>query len=96
MVTNSDVIQLEDLPSVFLQKQPVQDAISEAPASLSDGLDQLVQTEEQIPELADVEAMLLRRAIDVCDGNLQRAARRLGISRATIYRRLERLGITRS
>ena len=38
----------------------------------------------------------LRRAIARADGNMAAAARALGIGRATLYRRAERLGITRT
>ena len=38
--------------------------------------------------LKDIEAALIRKAVDDARGNVQKAARTLGISRATIYRRL--------
>lgn len=40
--------------------------------------------------LRDVEAALIRRAVDEAHGNVQEAARVLGISRATVYRKLRR------
>ncbi|OYU73074.1 MAG: hypothetical protein CFE45_38330 [Burkholderiales bacterium PBB5] len=33
----------------------------------------------------------VRRVLDTCDGNLSEAARRLGISRNTLYRKLKAL-----
>lgn len=39
----------------------------------------------------DAEAQLIRSAIDAAQGNVSRAARQLGISRATMYRRLAAL-----
>ena len=40
--------------------------------------------------LRDVETALIRRAVDEAHGNVQEAARVLGISRATVYRKLRR------
>ncbi|MFC5499079.1 helix-turn-helix domain-containing protein [Caenimonas terrae] len=40
--------------------------------------------------LRDVQAALIRRAVDQAHGNVQEAARALGISRATVYRKLGR------
>ena len=40
------------------------------------------------PPLRDIETALIRKAVDEARGNVQKAARTLGISRATVYRRL--------
>lgn len=40
------------------------------------------------PPLKDIETALIRRAVDDARGNVQKAATALGISRATVYRRL--------
>jgi transcriptional regulator of acetoin/glycerol metabolism len=40
--------------------------------------------------LIEVEAMLVRRAMEQHGGNVSRAARQLGLSRSALYRRLER------
>ena len=40
------------------------------------------------PPLKDIETALIRRAVDNARGNVMRAAKALGISRATVYRRL--------
>ena len=40
------------------------------------------------PPLKDIETALIRKAVDDARGNVQKAARTLGISRATVYRRL--------
>ena len=39
------------------------------------------------------EAAALRRLISACDGNISAAARRAGVERSTIYRRMHRLGL---
>ena len=50
-----------------------------------------VQVKEDVPKLDDVELWLIERANSTCDGNLKEAATLLGISRATIYRRVSNL-----
>jgi DNA-binding NtrC family response regulator len=44
--------------------------------------------------LREIEGMLVRRALDEHRGNISRTARALGLSRAALYRRLERHGIS--
>ena len=48
-----------------------------------------------IRTLADIEGDLLRLAIGHYRGHMSEAARRLGIGRSTLYRRLDELGIVR-
>lgn len=38
--------------------------------------------------LAEIEVQAIRLIIESCDGNVSAAARRLGIGRTTIYRKL--------
>lgn len=44
-------------------------------------------------KLSEMERMLIERAMDHHDGNVSRAAKRLGLSRSALYRRLERYDI---
>ncbi len=44
-------------------------------------------------KLSEVERMVIERAMDLHDGNVSHAARRLGLSRSALYRRLERYEI---
>jgi DNA-binding NtrC family response regulator len=41
----------------------------------------------------DVEALLIRKVLRRCDGNISQAAESLGLSRAALYRRIEKYGI---
>jgi DNA-binding NtrC family response regulator len=44
-------------------------------------------------QLHDVEGLLVKRAMERARGNISQAARALGLSRAALYRRLERHGM---
>jgi DNA-binding NtrC family response regulator len=50
---------------------------------------QALPADTQIRRLADVERAYIEHAIRVCDGNILVAARKLGISASTIYRKKE-------
>ena len=43
--------------------------------------------------LEAVEAILIRKALTRCDGNVSRAAEALGLSRGALYRRMEKYGL---
>ena len=43
--------------------------------------------------LEDVEAFLIKKALQRHDGNVSRAADALGLSRSALYRRLQRYGL---
>jgi DNA-binding NtrC family response regulator len=47
----------------------------------------------EVMQLAAAERMLIRNALDRFNGDVQEAARALGLSRSAMYRRLEKLGI---
>jgi transcriptional regulator of acetoin/glycerol metabolism len=51
---------------------------------------------EEAPSFLDSERAVLRRALAQADGNATRAAKALGIGRATLYRRMEKAGLQRS
>lgn len=58
--------------------------------SLDDALNSPTQSQASHSALAlkDVESSLIRKAVDEANGNMAEAAKRLGISRATLYRKL--------
>lgn len=43
--------------------------------------------------LEEVEALLIKKSLARCDGNVSRAAEALGLSRSALYRRLEKYGL---
>jgi len=48
----------------------------------------------QIVPLSKVEEVLIRQALNITEGNITEAANRLGVSRSTIYRKLQEYGIS--
>jgi transcriptional regulator of acetoin/glycerol metabolism len=79
----SGVVTLEDLPDE-LREADVSPPGSDAPAASADA-----------PlELAERQA--LRAALDACQGQVSAAARKLGVSRNTLYRKLKRFGLLRA
>jgi transcriptional regulator of acetoin/glycerol metabolism len=41
----------------------------------------------------EVEALLIGKVLRRCDGNISQAAESLGLSRAALYRRIEKYGL---
>ena len=60
--------------------------------SLERAFELLFQRAEELPSAEAVETELIRRAMRLLDGQVLQVAKALGLSRATLYRRLERLG----
>jgi len=57
---------------------------------LIQALEVLFGTLTELPSADEVEFALIERALKLADGNVNEAARVLGLSRATIYRRLRK------
>ena len=84
ITSDSDLITHVELPAVPLREPNL---------GLSGGpLFRLPTRVEEIRELAEYEQILLEAALQAADGNLSDAARRLGIGRATLRRKLMRGG----
>ena len=43
--------------------------------------------------LQDIEKMLVQKALDKYEGNISKAAKELGLTRAALYRRLEKFNL---
>ena len=41
----------------------------------------------------EVESLLIRKVLRRCEGNISQAAESLGLSRASLYRRIEKYGL---
>ncbi|MEM6971837.1 MAG: sigma-54 dependent transcriptional regulator [Pseudomonadota bacterium] len=57
--------------------------------------DPLLTDDGQIRKLADIEAEAIERALSIYHGRMAEVARRLGIGRSTLYRKLDELNLTR-
>jgi DNA-binding NtrC family response regulator len=77
IMTNHSVLQPEDL---FMQKQLAPERQEELVS-----LDHL--------NIEDVEKILIRKALQKHNGHITRAAEELGLTRSSLYRRLERYGL---
>jgi transcriptional regulator of acetoin/glycerol metabolism len=82
MVDADRVIRREHLPDDFL------DDLAEAPPSGAHAAPAAAAQQAEIGNLEDLEWRAIRQALDQQNGNVSAAARALGISRNTIYRRL--------
>jgi transcriptional regulator of acetoin/glycerol metabolism len=50
-------------------------------------------TEYDTLNLQDIEKILVQKAMDKFDGNISKAAKELGLTRAALYRRLEKFNL---
>jgi DNA-binding NtrC family response regulator len=68
--------------------------LQDLPAELSGGPVQVTGPgDSHLLTLAELEREAVRTAIEMCQGNLSDAARRLGIGRSTLYRKMEQFGL---
>ncbi|GAB3028548.1 sigma-54-dependent Fis family transcriptional regulator [Oleiagrimonas citrea] len=74
--TPGQTITPEDLPANL---QPARETGRAMPTRLADG---------DVPAMEQLQREAMRAALDACHGNVSAAARRLGISRSTLYRKL--------
>jgi two-component system repressor protein LuxO len=82
---------LPALETIFASVAAPPDMLAPAPATPS--LSALPSAADAIEPLAVAERAYIENAIALCGGNLQLAARRLGISPSTIYRKKEGWGV---
>jgi DNA-binding NtrC family response regulator len=73
-------VAIEDLPAEILAASP---AANTAPAATS-------PIAPEVASLDDFEHLAIKRALESSQGNLTQAARALGISRSTLYRKVQR------
>lgn len=104
-VSNTSTIEVNDLPSSVRQsaastsqegsstshEENSPKKISETPVQESSSF--FIETDEDIPEIEEIKRKAVKRAYNLCDGDIDRAAVELGIARSTMYRLLERYGL---
>lgn len=90
--------QPDEMPATIIDKRRTSEpyhppADQQASESGDVNSTKLVTDSGEIKELEDIEAEMIRFAIELYNGKLSEVARRLGIGRSTLYRRLKELGI---
>jgi DNA-binding NtrC family response regulator len=83
-------IQLEDLPE-YLTGEAQGPALFALPATPRE--EKTMQTPDTLVTLSQLERDYIQRALEVCQRNHTEAARRLGISRSTLWRKLKEHGM---
>jgi DNA-binding NtrC family response regulator len=63
------------------------------PANLAITASRATATSFENMSIDEVETLLIRKVLRRCDGNISQAAEALGLSRAALYRRIEKYGI---
>ena len=79
-LAEGDVIRPEDLPPQMRERKRAQIEGPRGALEIPDGL-----------TLEQVEDLYIRRTLETLDGNLSEAARRLGVSRTTLWRKLKQV-----
>jgi DNA-binding NtrC family response regulator len=81
-------------PLRFVEESPsLRTDVTPPPAAEMHGMLAMVNAAGEVRPLADLEAEVIRFAISHCRGRMSEVARRLGIGRSTLYRKLEGLGL---
>lgn len=78
-----------DIATIFEEKIPA----TGMPATGMYGMANLVSDQGQIRTLDEIEAETIRFAIEIYNGRMSEIARRLGIGRSTLYRKLKEYGL---
>lgn len=91
-VARDGVIRFEDLPHDFVEEDETEasDKFADMRASVAPAN---WPTTVRKTALSDWEEQAVRAALTECDGNIAKAARRLGITRATLYHKMDRYGM---
>ncbi len=93
VVCQGGVIEPYHLPPAVRRAGRLRLIRSQRDLDLGELIEQLIQSPHEIPNLRRLEAEMVRRALAVCEGRVGEAASRLGMSRATLYRRMRELDL---
>lgn len=87
MLGDDTLITRDHLPDDFLEE--VAESVPEAAAPVQE--EQIPVTPDACSNLEELEMNAIRKALEANGGNVSAAARQLGISRNTLYRKMGRL-----
>ena len=96
VISTTNKVRLSDLPPTFHKGEHTESIVRRSADNFDGMVVQTLQSPDDIPPMEEVEARIIERAVELCGGNLVQAARKLGISRATIYRRIGKLKVRRA
>ena len=101
-------LQPEDFPQIYASSSPLEAAMAmpdaeretmfdDAPATISGSIPggalPILTKDGDMRPMVEIEEEIIRRAIQHYDGQMSEVARRLGIGRSTLYRKLKEFGI---
>jgi DNA-binding NtrC family response regulator len=84
---------VRDVEPAGLPVDPVEIAYAGQPVSAGDSV-AAVDDDGDVRPLAEIEAAMIRLALERYEGRMTLVARKLGIGRSTLYRKLKELGIS--
>ncbi len=96
ILADGESLDVEDFPQILTASTPTQQTHfpqTTSPEQLVALPVQIYDKEGHVRSLAEVEGDLIRLALDKYNGQMSEIARRLGIGRSTLYRKVEDLGI---
>jgi DNA-binding NtrC family response regulator len=93
-------LTLRELPRVLVEQARDRGLAEDVPVCEPDdavrfltyAFERLFQTPDHLIRAEDVEDALIRRGLDLVGGNVTRLSRLIGLSRATLYRRISQMG----
>ena len=83
LLARNPLVAVEDLPAEIGERQPIDSALS-------------IEADTHVLSFAEAERQAIITALSAEHGNLSKVAQRLGISRPTLYRKMDQFGIKRS
>ncbi|GEQ97375.1 sigma-54-dependent Fis family transcriptional regulator [Iodidimonas gelatinilytica] len=96
VMSDGPKLEVEDFPQIAPKHTAPPSGLVETSGSHEDSTPclPLITEDGDFRTLADIEAEAIEAAIQRYDGRLSEVARRLGIGRSTLYRRLDELGLS--
>ena len=93
VTAGSDLIRMGDLPPSFLRSVMAERSATPMPHSVARELRPASRSAGAFLSLKEMEDVHIREAMTRSEGNKSKAAKLLGISRMTLYRKLEEMGL---